>query len=245
MNFYTDEPSVRESKPHTIKQQISMEALQQNQLSAGGWNPAEARMSFFRKPITNHRPCGEVTLFWLYQYMRSPEARPETEALRAIACEQGLAADAVKEKQRQYKGQHLDWVTPSGVFAYANDASIVEHSHMLCIDLDDICLPQNFRLEGDDSVDELKNRLIDDPLFNTLMAFRSPRGNGLKWLIEIDLTKCDHRSWFTGVRNYLMATYHLTDEQVDKHCGNPSRACYLTHDPDVYLRTDLIENFCI
>lgn len=222
-----------------------MEDLQKKQLSAGGWRAAEARMSFFRKPITNHRPCGTVSLFWVYQYLRSPEARPETEELRAIASRAGLTPEAVKEQQRKYKGERLDWITPSGVFAYANDASMVEHSHVLCIDLDDISPIQKVRLEGGDAVDVLKNRLIDDPLFETLMAFRSPRGNGVKWLIEIDLTRCDHRTWFTGVRNYLMATYGLTDEQVDKHCGNPSRACYLTHDPDAYLRTDLIENFCI
>ncbi|MCR5038938.1 MAG: hypothetical protein K6A94_06345 [Bacteroidales bacterium] len=202
-------------------------------------------MSFFKAPITNHRPCGTVSLFWLYQYMRSPEARPETDELRAIARKAGMTPEAVKEQQRKFKGERLDWVTPSGTFAYANDNSIIEHSHVLCLDLDDICPLSEIKLEGGDAVDELKNQLIDDPQFNTLMAFRSPRGNGVKWFIEIDLTRCDHRVWFAGVRNFLMAMYHLTDEQVDKHCGNPSRACYLTHDPDVYLRTDLIENFCI
>lgn len=202
-------------------------------------------MSFFRCPITNHWPCATVNLFWMYQYMRSPQARPQTEALRAIACQEGLTPELVKERQRQNKGLCFEWVTPSGRFSYASDASLIEHSRVLCMDLDDLCPLSEVRLEGGDAVDELKNRLIDDRLFTTLMAFRSPRANGLKWLIEIDLTKCDHRTWFTGVRNYLMATYHLSDEQVDKHCGNVSRACYLCYDPDVYLKTDLIENFCI
>ena len=92
-------------------------------------------------------------------------------------------------------------------------------------------------------VEELFERLIDDPMFETLLLFRSPRGFGLKWFVHIDLTRCDHRTWYTAIRNYLMHTYNLDDKQVDKTCGNPSRACYLCHDPLAYIKPDLIEFF--
>ena len=207
-------------------------------------------ISFFRGPITNKVPAATVTPFWVYQYLRSPEAKPETVELRAIAD---------KDQQRSYKGSRLEYVTPSGVFSYCNDASQITHSRLLCMDLDDICpisevnpvfydfTPEcyNAATKKTDAVEQLKWRLVDDPRFNTVLAFRSPRGNGLKWWLEIDLTKCDHRTWFQAMRNFLMSQYQLTDHQVDKMCGNPSRACFLCHDPLVYLRTDLIENFCI
>jgi len=92
-------------------------------------------------------------------------------------------------------------------------------------------------------VEELFQLLVDEPLFDTLLLFRSPSGQGLKWFVHIDLTRCDHRTWFMALRNYLMATYHLSEKQVDGACANVSRACYLPHDPEAFLRTDLIEHF--
>lgn len=228
-------------------------------------------ISFFRRPITNKQPAGGVTPFWVYQYLRSPLAKDETSALRHMAHDltkhhgemtgQQLTAamTTVKENQRRHKGSRLDYVTPSGVFAYCNDNSLVSHSRLLCMDLDDI-MPlwevnpvfydfgaecYNNATKETDAVEMLKWRLARDRQFNTVLAFRSPRGNGLKWWLEIDLEQCDHLTWFHAVRNYLMACYGLTDHQVDKMCGNVSRACYLNHDPLAYLRDDLIENYAI
>lgn len=182
-------------------------------------------MSFLRHPISNRYPAKSVSLFEVYQLVHGPYYEHETMELRAIAAEVA---------QRQYKQQRLDFILPGGQFNYANDASLIKASRLLCIDLDDI-----------DDVEALKQKLLADRLFETMMAFRSPRGNGLKWFIEIDLTKCDYRQWFTAVRNYLMMTYGLTSEQVDSTSINISRACWLCHDPEVYIKTELIENFCI
>lgn len=192
---------------------------------AGGWSAADVRMSFFRHPISNRYPAKTVSLFNVYQMVRGPLYRPETMELRALKTEQ---------EQRAYKQARLDFILPGGVFSYANDSSLVTASGLLGVDLDDIY-----------DVEALKQRLMADKLFETLMLFRSPRGNGLKWFIEIDLGRCDYRQWFTGVRNYLLKVYRLTPEQVDPTSINVSRACWLCHDPEVYLRTDLIENFCI
>ena len=47
--------------------------------TAGDWNPAEVKMSFFRKPITNKRPeAVPVTLFQVYEYVRGRWAFPES-----------------------------------------------------------------------------------------------------------------------------------------------------------------------
>ena len=193
--------------------------------SAASWNPAEVRMSFFTKPITNKWPSGQpLSLFQVYRYIITRRYMPETEQLRTITDD---------DKARCFKGQNLDYVTPSGIFTYCSDGSLVKHSGVLCIDLDYL----------GNRVEELFQLLIHEPMFKTLLLFRSPRGNGLKWFIHIDLSRCDHRTWFQAVRNYLMYTYHLEDKQVDKSCGNPSRACYLCYDPNAYIMTDLIEYF--
>ena len=196
-----------------------------NPTTANSWNPAEVRMSFFTKPITNKWPSGQpLSLFQVYRYIITRRYLPETEQLRCITDD---------DKARDFKGHHFDYVTPSGVFSYCSDNSLVKHSGVLCLDLDYL----------GNRVEELFQLLIHEPMFKTLLLFRSPRGFGLKWFIHIDLSRCDHRTWFQAIRNYLMHTYHLEDKQVDKACGNPSRACYLCHDSKAYLPLSLIEYF--
>lgn len=192
---------------------------------ANGWNPAEVRMSFFLKPITNKWPYGQpLSLFEVYRYIITPRYRPETDQLRTITNH---------DEARSFKGSKLDYVTPSGTFSYCNDKSLIKHSQVVCMDLDDL----------GDRVEELFEKLKHDPYFPTLLLFRSPRGNGLKWFVHIDLSRCDHRTWFTAIRNYLMATYHLSDKQADQSCINVSKACYLCYDPKAYILPELIEFF--
>lgn len=179
-------------------------------------------MSLFAAPITNKVPSRTVIPDEVATMVRSTWLEPQTRALRAIAD---------KASARSYKGQQLPYVTFSGVFSYCSDACLVSHSRLLCIDLD-----------GVEDVDGLKQRLIADGHFCTVLAFRSPSGNGLKWVIVIDLTTADHKTWFHAVRNYLLANYDsLTPKMVDSQCQNVSRACFLCYDPLVYVNTDVTE----
>lgn len=173
-------------------------------------------MSYFNSPITNKVPSRTVTLREVAQVVGSELLKPQTLRLRSIGD---------KAAARAYKGNSLPYVTPSGVFSYCNDQSLIHHSGLLSIDLD-----------GVEDVDGLKRLLIADSHFMTVLAFCSPSGNGLKWFITIDLAQCDHKSWFHAVRNYLLRTYGwLTPKMVDSQCQNVSRACYLCHDPEVYF----------
>lgn len=173
-------------------------------------------MSFFDPPITNKVPSRTVTLGEAARLIQSTLWAPQTQHLRSIAD---------KAEARSYKGRNFAYVTPAGVFTYCNDQSMVSHSGLLCVDLDHL-----------KDVDRTKQLLIEDAHFTTPLAFRSPSGDGLKWFLLIDLTKCDHQTWFQAVRNYLLATYtDLTQENVDAHVGNLSRACFLCYDPDAYL----------
>lgn len=185
---------------------------------------AKALMSFFHRPITNKKPeAVPISLLLVYNYVVSESAKPQTEELRTITDH---------EAARQYKGRNFDYVTSGGVFSYCADNSLVKASEILCMDLDYL----------GDRVEELFKALIAAPQFETLLLFRSPSGFGLKWFVEIDLTKCDYKTWYSAVRNYLMSTYQLNDNQVDKHCGNISRACYLGCDPQAYIHPALQES---
>ena len=76
-----------------------------NPTTANSWNPADVRMSFFKKPITNKWPSGQpLSLFQVYRYIITRRYFPETRDLRAITDD---------DKARDFKGQNLDYVTPS------------------------------------------------------------------------------------------------------------------------------------
>ena len=187
------------------------------------------QVSALHRPITNHDPCGQVSLHGIWRYETGSRAVETQKQLRSIADEKA---------QRHFKDWNFDWVTPCGCLSYANDQSILSYSGCLCMDLDYLCLPAEINEEGD-PVTELKERLLKDPYFETLLLFRSPRGRGLKWWIPIDLNECDFRKWFRSVRNYLMSQYHLTEKQVDPTVGHESAGCYLGHDAHCYLKPEL------
>ena len=181
------------------------------------WTPNQARMSFFTAPVTNKRPNATVGLADIYRKVTGDSYMVRTRTLRTI----DNHADAQK-----YKSVNFDYVTISGVFSYGNDASLVEHSQLLCIDFD-----------GLEDPTPLRRLLLDDPYFETLLLFTSPSGKGVKWIIHIDTSKADHRIWFKLIERYMKETYQLT---VDPKCINESRGCYLPYDPEAYINPAIL-----
>lgn len=203
-------------------------------------------ISFFRYPATTTQPYKHITLYDAYRYISGTYARKQTELLRSI-----LNAERVKQA-RQYKCSHFDFATFSGTFTTRRDDALIAHSGYLCLDfdhLDQAEFTDNSRsINGHSRLDKVRRLLLQDPHFETLLLFTSPSGNGLKWVIPIGNDQlpitppygggafaagCEaHRVWFTAVRNYLAATYHL---DADRACINISRCCFLPYDPDCYI----------
>lgn len=120
-------------------------------------------------------------------------------------------------KAKLFKRSKFATATFSGTFSEKRDSALIQHSSLICFDFDHLGNRRN----------EIRNKLIDDHNFLTALLFTSPSGDGLKWVIGIDLTKGDHRMWFMAVRNYLQITYGV---ETDRCCGNLSRGCFLPHD---------------
>lgn len=207
----------------------------------------EINISFFKGPIWNKAPMKVVSLFWVWMYVtmkylqfgydpdRHVDLESRTNTLRGIVGEEG---------QRQFKSKNFDYITSAGIFSYCDDNSMVENSNMVCMDLDHLD-DDSEKMVRMISPKEMKQLLIQDPFFGekTLMMFTSPRGHGLKWFVEVDLKQCDYKTWFNAIRNYLIQTYGLGDKQVDSSVGNISHACFISYDPDAYLRADQYEFF--
>ncbi len=172
----------------------------------------QPRFSFFNRPVKNTIPAREMTLLDAYNYITGPTAQKQTEALRAISD---------KTEARKYKSKNFDYATFSGTFHARKDEQLIQPSNLLCIDLDH--LPD---------VEEMFQRLQADRYFTTALLFRSPSGDGLKWIVPVDYQGHTHAQLFEAVSNYLSYTYGVT---MDQSCKDMSRACYLPHDADAYL----------
>lgn len=178
--------------------------------------------SFFRAPAQSVTPLKSADVKGIYKYITLYQpAMKATQELRSIT-------DA--KEARKYKASHFDFVCFSGVYSYRKDDCLMQHSGLLCLDFDHV---------GDrQALWSLRDRLIADPHFTTWLLFTSPSGDGLKWVIGINLDLCDHKTWFRAMQNYVRVTYGI---EVDEKCINVSRACFLPHDPVCYVHPSIFQ----
>jgi hypothetical protein len=167
--------------------------------------------SFFKTPIRNTKPHKAVSLLQIYNAIKGNYYRERTAHLRKLTGQ---------KQARQYKAANFDYCTFSGIFSSRSDKALIQHSNMLCIDFDHI------------EVEKLRFQLLNDEYFDTLLLFRSPSGDGLKWIIPIDVTQAMHANYFLSVSNYLKATYNV---EVDKSGKDISRACFIPHDSEAFI----------
>ncbi len=190
--------------------------------------------SFFNYPISNTQPRCCVTVKQVFNYIISNQAKEKTEMLRS------LINSAVR---RAYKAQNFDYVTFSGRFNVRKIDGLVSHSGFMCFDIDHI--------DSEVRLQEIKSLLVNDSLLHTVLLFRSPSGNGLKWVVEVPdkhwLTQCqqrtvngqqsyidiitqNHRTLYERIREYLLQKYEIVCDAT----SDVARPCYLCYDPDAY-----------
>ena len=189
-------------------------------------------ISFFRAPIKNITPQAQVSVLQIYKYITSDYAKLATDRLRSIADH---------HEARRYKSEMLDYVTFSGCFSSRRTGGLIEHSGFLCFDID--------KIESEKRLQEIKSLLINDEELHTVLCFRSPSGNGLKWVVEVpdrvwlrqteitddrlqitDIITQNHKLLYERIRGYLFERYGIETD----HTSDIARPCYLCHDVDAY-----------
>lgn len=135
------------------------------------------------------------------------------------ACRDGRSSDSAKK----FKANNFDYCTFSGTFTSRSDKALIQHSGLLCVDFDHL-----------KDVSTLFQRLLNDEYFDTQLLFRSPSGDGLKWIIPIDTTTATHADFFRAIANYIQQTYGI---EADKSGKDISRACFLPHDPQAFINS--------
>ncbi len=170
------------------------------------------KFSFFKRPITNTKPDKELNLFEVYQLINSDLYKLNTLNIRQLQD---------KAKSRVFKAQSFDYVTFSGTFSKRTDNDLIKHSGLITIDFDHV-----------QDLEQLKQKLLKDEYFDTELLFISPSGDGLKWVISIDLTRGSHLLFFNAIAAYIKTNYNL---EVDKSGKDISRACFLPYDNNIYI----------
>lgn len=170
--------------------------------------------SYYTRPVTNVIPAKQVSLVEVYHLIKGDAFASCTSTLRSMQ-------DA--KNARKFKAQHFDYVTFSGTFSKRNDANLQKHSGLLAVDFDHV-----------QDLNGLKEALLNDSYFETELLFVSPSGDGLKWIIPIDLTQVKHQDYFKAVANYIQHTYKL---EVDQSGKDISRACFLPHDAEIFINS--------
>lgn len=187
--------------------------------------PPCPRFSFYRRPIRNTRPCREASPEDIFKYLVSDYAKSHTEHLRTITD---------NKERSKYKADNLDYITPGGIFHSRKESDLLKPSGYMVIDLDHIPDPQG-----------LVRRLATDEHFETVLAFRSPSGDGVKWIVALpnitkpDVTSYTHGEYFTMLSNYSRQYYGV---EADPSGKDICRACFLPYDPDAFLNPLYIED---
>lgn len=115
-------------------------------------------------------------------------------------------------------------VTISGIFKERKDIAITKHSGFIAIDIDK-CDPN-----------EVKSLITPDEY--CYAAFTSISGSGVCVIFEIDGSK--HAEAFEGIQEYLYDNYSVI---IDPASRNPSRARFVSFDPDLYIRETRAKKF--
>lgn len=161
------------------------------------------------------RPARQGTLCDVYRWMNSMRLMELTRQLRAIDDE---------KQQRDFKARCLPFATFSGQFSYRNAQGLIAHSGMQCFDID--------HLDSSHDVWRVRKLLEADPYFTTLLLFTSPRGNGVKWVTGIDLTRGTHQQWYAAIREHLRRAYGI---EADPAPSSIASACFLCFDPNMVI----------
>lgn len=184
------------------------------------------RFSFFRAPVSNVVPHKTVGIEQIYNVIRGDYYRAATEELRRLIQEERVTQRDVQ----RFKSRNFDYATFSGEFSRRCEDALLAHSGLLCLDFDHISQWQGGgHLQG---VYGLRYALMHDASVDTALLFRSPGGDGLKWVVPIDLEQGTHADWFEVLSYYVSRNYGV---EPDPSGRDIARACYLPWDPDAMI----------
>jgi P4 family phage/plasmid primase-like protien len=114
----------------------------------------------------------------------------------------------------------------SGRFSRRANDAIIEHSGLLCADLDELA----------ERLPDVGTKLRRSPYLWAL--FLSPTGDGLKAVFRVPADASKHTASFRAVEQHVL---ELAGIQIDQACKDVARMCFVSYDPDAYLNPNARE----
>lgn len=150
--------------------------------------------------------------------IRNGSYKMQVEEIRKINTEKG------KEEADKLK-KNLMAFTASGTFEnHRRINDITAYNQCVILDFDDISA---------DYIEEAKDRATLAPY--TLAAFISPRGTGLKIIVQVNTDVAEHGLAFQQVADYYA---QALNEEVDPSGKDCSRLCFMSWDPDAWYNDE-------
>jgi hypothetical protein len=133
--------------------------------------------------------------------------------------------DKIRETSDKKKRNDLKLKLPCIRFSISKggwtDNSAEQHSGYICLDFDNV----------EDTMD-LKSEICCNKY--VAACFNSPSNDGLKVIVKVPPVLEKHRGHFKALEQYFQLT------SFDSKCVNPSRICYESYDPDIYINEDSV-----
>ena len=188
---------------------------------------SQAKVSYFDEVRNTTKPQ-ETTLGELVDVIQSPDLEDVEQAkwvntieeLRELV-EEDPAKQIHKSKIDQLK-MCLPVVTLSGTFLTRNDDQCASHSGLIQVDVDGKDNP-------DLSYGEMFSIVTGCP--HVAVAFKSPGGDGVKGVGLCPANPATHKGSHEAFKEYFSAR----GIEIDDKTKNLSRACFLSHDPDLVV----------
>jgi tetratricopeptide (TPR) repeat protein len=180
--------------------------------------PMERRFSFFTKGIevAAKAPERTVTLQEVLELIMFDEFKQETEELRKIS------KTTRKDENDNFKKKCLAYVTFSGTFLERKKAKLIQHSGLICLDIDRLT-PEKIK----------KVKAAIRFCGYSLAAFTSPNGDGVKAIFPMPPDPSLQEIYYKAYSQILIEQCYVNAENIDKSCKDVSRACFLSHDPEI------------
>ena len=179
-------------------------------MSSTPWQ--DTRVSMVRGAL-NPATSNKTTIGSILAAIRDGEWAKQVEQIRVAYSTAGKdAAKPLKEKLRGFLA--------SGTFSKRANANLIEHSGLLCCDLDEC---------GD--IDIWRTSLASD--LYVAAFFASPTGSGLKVILRIQPDASLHLRSFYAAQEHFRQVYSL---EIDKQCKEVARVCFVSHDPRLFMR---------
>lgn len=201
-----------------------------DRLNSGGFSVfPRGYINKMGRAVLSVQPRGVMTVADAYGYIVGPAARDATLGLRALIAQRAVADAPTRQEEdaeQEYKKLRFEVATFGGVFSYRKASALAADSGLRTVDIDE--LPSEAEARA------LQARLVADRRLVTALCFLSPRGRGVKWVVQLPdrWRMLDAKAQYAELMKYVLFEYGVV---ADRSGSDISRACYLPYDPHCYV----------